>query len=353
MIKLTIVVPIYNAAKYLARCLNSLLCQNAKDYELLLVDDGSKDDSGKICDEYATKYEHIKVFHKENGGVSSARNLGIDEAQGEYITFIDADDFVGLNYFTTVFDYIDNKNTDLFVFNLFRERLDGRFVSKKLPIENGSYEKVELLYEYSIGFNSFINCSSTKILKTKILKENNIKFKSQMHICEDINFTLDYLERIKTFTINREALYFYARNGGSATQKRKMEYLKDYNYIFLKSLKILEKSNADKEIIDGVHELYLRKIFLNLYNLLTQKIKKEKIRKELIETELCNILLQYNFNKKLSNKLLKGKLSSFVKENWFSFYFLSFMFKLGKSMHKLLNKIFINPIRFIIRELKR
>lgn len=94
MPKVSIIVPVYKAEKYLNRCIDSILAQTFTDWELLLIDDGSTDRSGDICDEYAKKDTRIRVFHKENGGVSSARNLGLDSAQGEWVTFIDADDYI-------------------------------------------------------------------------------------------------------------------------------------------------------------------------------------------------------------------------------------------------------------------
>ena len=90
--KITVIVPVYNTEKYLRRCVDSILAQTFTDFELLLVNDGSTDGSGAICDEYAQKDSRVRVFHKENGGVSSARNIGIDNAQGDWITFIDSDD---------------------------------------------------------------------------------------------------------------------------------------------------------------------------------------------------------------------------------------------------------------------
>lgn len=89
----SIIVPVYNAEKYLSRCVDSILSQTMKDFELLLIDDGSQDESGRICDEYSEKDARVRVFHKPNGGVSSARNLGIDHAKGKYIIFIDSDDY--------------------------------------------------------------------------------------------------------------------------------------------------------------------------------------------------------------------------------------------------------------------
>ena len=90
----SVIIPVYNVERYLRKCLDSILIQSFKDFEVILVDDGSKDKSGTICDEYATKDERISVLHKENGGVSSARNAGIDKASGEWILFVDADDVV-------------------------------------------------------------------------------------------------------------------------------------------------------------------------------------------------------------------------------------------------------------------
>ena len=99
--KISVIVPVYNAEKYLHRCIDSILSQTFTDFELLLIDDGSKDGSGAICDEYAAKDNRVRVFHKENGGVSSARNLGLDNACGEWVTFVDADDYVRPSYLAT------------------------------------------------------------------------------------------------------------------------------------------------------------------------------------------------------------------------------------------------------------
>ena len=102
--KISVIVPVYNTEKYLHRCIDSILSQTFTDFELLLIDDGSKDSSGVICDEYAAKDSRVRVFHKENGGVSSARNLGLDNAKGDRITFVDADDWVENKYIENLFE---------------------------------------------------------------------------------------------------------------------------------------------------------------------------------------------------------------------------------------------------------
>ncbi len=102
MPQISIIVPVYNIEKYFHRCVDSILSQTFTDFELLLINDGSNDNSGAICDEYAAKDARIRVFHKENGGVSSARNLGLDNAKGEWITFVDSDDYVKPDYLSNL-----------------------------------------------------------------------------------------------------------------------------------------------------------------------------------------------------------------------------------------------------------
>ena len=108
--KISVIAPVYNVEKYLPRCIDSILAQTFTDFELLLIDDGSKDHSREICDEYAKKDSRIRVFHKENGGVSSARNLGLDNVKGEWITFVDSDDYLKMEFLSNLTKY-DNKLT--------------------------------------------------------------------------------------------------------------------------------------------------------------------------------------------------------------------------------------------------
>ena len=111
--KISVIVPVYNVEKYLPRCIDSILSQTFKDFELLLIDDGSPDNCGKICDEYAAKDRRVRVFHKPNGGVSSARNLGLDKACGEWITFIDSDDYVAVDYLEELVSFKINSGAEL------------------------------------------------------------------------------------------------------------------------------------------------------------------------------------------------------------------------------------------------
>ena len=108
--KISVILPVYNVEKYLRQCLDSVINQTYKNLEIILVNDGSTDNSGKICEEYALNDERIKVIHKENGGISSARNAAIDIAKGQYITFIDSDDDVELDYIDYLYDILKKFN---------------------------------------------------------------------------------------------------------------------------------------------------------------------------------------------------------------------------------------------------
>ena len=110
---ISVIIPVYNAEQYLRRCVDSVLTQSYTDFELLLIDDGSRDQSPAICDEYAAADHRVQVFHKPNGGVSSARNLGLDHARGQWITFIDSDDFISPNYLSAV----NRSDADMLILN--------------------------------------------------------------------------------------------------------------------------------------------------------------------------------------------------------------------------------------------
>ena len=124
--KVSILVPIYNVEKYLSRCIESVLSQDFRDYELILVDDGSPDRCPQICDEYAKKDSRIKVIHKKNGGLSDARNIGLDIATGEYVMFIDSDDFVDIDMMESMMNNMIDNNVDLVVCNIKYVIIEGR-----------------------------------------------------------------------------------------------------------------------------------------------------------------------------------------------------------------------------------
>lgn len=221
--QVSIIIPVYNTEKYLTKCIESILKQDYTDFELLLIDDGSKDKSGLICDKYAKKDKRIKVFHKENGGVSSARNLGIEKSKGKYISFVDADDEVRPTYLNKLNNYIQQSDIVFFPSIWIHEDkskliiLADNFYSEKY---DSIEQEILLLMKNDSGYNLF-GYTWNKIFKADIIKEKDIKFIDNLAVSEDEIFTLDYCRFIKSMMVISTPLYNYYRKNNSLTHKKK------------------------------------------------------------------------------------------------------------------------------------
>ena len=205
--KISVIVPVYKAEQYLHRCVDSILAQSFTDFELILVNDGSPDNCGAICDEYATKDSRVRVFHKENGGVSSARNLGLDNATGEWITFCDADDYVTPDWLMAYSDAMVD-NTDLAIQGYHIIDSDKNVV-KHLPSQkcNTIEDKQKLIV--SLMCQGVYGYLWVKLFRRQLVEQNNIRFDTQSAFREDEQFFSKYLEYITTFCCIDKENYFY------------------------------------------------------------------------------------------------------------------------------------------------
>ena len=184
---ISIIVPVYNAEKHLRRCVDSILAQTYIDFELLLVDDGSTDRSGAICDEFELKDVRISVFHKENGGASSARNYGLNRAKGEYICFIDSDDWVEEDYLENL---IPKKGVDFVVCTITYEE-KNKWV---LPLKAALYTKSNIVGDLNYIVEHMAVCSPCcKIIHRNIIERKKIRFDTKVSAGEDMLFMYDYL----------------------------------------------------------------------------------------------------------------------------------------------------------------
>ena len=196
---ISVIIPVYNAEKTIRQCVNSILSQEYKNYELLLINDGSKDASPAICDEYARQDDRVRVFHKENGGVSSARNLGLDNAQGEWITFVDSDDYIAAGYF----DKIAEHNEDV-IFMDYNTVLNGvfwGFGSKRYLFSNVSIKDF-LYYNFS---TNYLRSPCIKFYKHSIIDCS--RFHTDMKIAEDYCFVMEYLSKCNTIATISSSFY--------------------------------------------------------------------------------------------------------------------------------------------------
>lgn len=215
----SIIVPVYNAKDTLKNCIDSILIQCCPNFELLLIDDGSLDDSLSICESYALKDSRVRVFHKNNGGVSSARNVGLDSARGKWLTFIDSDDNVSLNFLSDLF----NHEEDI----LFTGYIAKNSSSKILASKNHS----ELSESSSISdfINSFFSDTIlrspwAKFYKKELLRD--LRFVEEMKIGEDAYFVLKYLSKCKNYGVLKDAEYIM--NVGDELHKVKYNISIDY-----------------------------------------------------------------------------------------------------------------------------
>lgn len=219
---ISVVVPVYNVERYASRCIGSVLQQTYKNFELILIDDGSPDKSGKICDAYAEKDDRIKVTHKSNGGVSSARNMGIEMAQGEYIIFVDSDDWLPENALDSLIVQIEDR-CDLVVGSY--QKRDYKISSTILKTKT-----VFLLQLSADEFLPFYNDGVfytpwAKLFKREIIHKSNIRFDLDVKQGEDTLFVREYLKYCKIIKTTNEIVYFYnLLNENSASKKFFADY---------------------------------------------------------------------------------------------------------------------------------
>ena len=211
---ISIIVPVYNTEDYLAVCLDSLLAQSYENLEIILVDDGSSDSSGAICDEYAERDSRIKVIHKENGGVSSARNVGLDVARGKYIGFVDSDDSAKPNMFEQLLSNIESSGADVSVckLNSCTDQAGDGTVDSSPETDLAVFTEKESIENIFIG-RHFVGHVWNKLFRAELLA--GVRFREDMSLFEDVVFVISALLRAKKVCFTKKPLYNYLVRRGS------------------------------------------------------------------------------------------------------------------------------------------
>ena len=280
---ISVIIPVYNVEKYVAKCLDSVIAQTYRDLEIIIVDDGATDSSGKICDEYASKDERIQVIHKSNGGLSSARNAALDIATGEYIAFVDSDDYLALEAFEKCHTKLVETGADVCMFSHCTIN-DAGCTPHNLPLEKDFYSTNEVKDFILPKFFGKTDADAElegfvcrQIFKKEIIGE--LRFRSEReYFAEDIVFDLEVYGKVSSFCIVNEPLYYYRYVTTSLSNKYREN-------LFQKLQKLLELMDeiATKNNLDGVRERILRCAFrFALYGCRNLKnaamlTKKEKI----------------------------------------------------------------------------
>lgn len=276
----SIVVPVYNVEKYLERCLKSIIQQTYLMLEIILVDDGSTDSSGEICDKYSEMDERIQVIHKENGGLSEARNVGIDKACGKYIAFIDSDDWVTEDYISDMYIALKENDSDVAVCGMIKTSKED-FRRKKVEEENSVYSNDEAIRQ--LLYRRISTSAWGKLYKKALWEERRFKVGKLYEDVEPLYFILKKSKKI--VVINKRNYFYFCRPGSIVNQKfsiRKMDYVESCKKVLeyvTKDYPQYEKAAMSRLIWAEIHVLMHMdnpKDYPNEYELLIQDVKKNR-----------------------------------------------------------------------------
>ncbi len=300
--KISIIVPIYNIENYIEKCLTSIINQTYNNYELILVNDGSTDSSETICKKIAKENKQIKYFYKKNGGLSDARNYGIRKSSGEYLMFVDGDDFLeSKDSLKKIVSRLESSSLDVLQYKMkyYYENGGKNFYFKDFPNLNieKTLDKLNLLNE--AGQMSISACD--KIVKASIIKENNLYFKKGL-LSEDIDWSLRVYLKINSIDVINETIYVYRQQrDGSITTKRNIKRNVDLYTIIKKWMDYKYQSVEFKE-------LYYNYISYQMLILLSISKKKDFSKEEWQDIkERRKILINYkkNYKVKITYPLVK------------------------------------------------
>lgn len=286
---ISVIVPVYNVEKYLSKCIDSIINQSLTDIEIILVNDGSTDGSGLICDKYALKDSRIKVLHKSNGGLSDARNKGIEVATGEYIGFIDSDDWISKNMFEKLYNISKINNADIVQSNYIESYNEDISIDKNINEEISIYSPMEMLEQLYTEKSIKTVVVWNKLYRRELFKD--IRFpKGKIH--EDEFTTYKLIHKSRTVADINLPLYYYRQREGS-----------------------IMKSNFSIKNLSVIEAIIERKSYFEIYGLRDLQLKTE--------AKLCNRLKEAYINVIDSNienkcKVLK-KLKDEMKKNYIDF----------------------------------
>lgn len=336
--EISVIMPVYNVEKYLSKAIESILNQRFKNFELIIINDGSTDNSIKIIEKYAQKDSRITIINKKNEGVSSARNLGIEKAAGKYLFFCDSDDYVEEHMLEKLYTKINDKKAEIVISGFFMQYKEkDKIENYKVSTEKEYYflsqkDFIDNMYEF-IKMN-LINTPWNKLYLSKIIKDENIKFENRFG--EDAFFNVEYLKKINKVLIIPDTLYYWNRSReNSETDKiyRDIDvFLKEKYSVFLK-LKELYIEDTDvckmmifnnyfaSRVVQFVQELANSEIKVReKKNILKEMFKKEEVievfknvRAESKMLFLCYFPLKF---KMINLTLIMGYVINFVKNKF-------------------------------------
>lgn len=307
----SIIVPVYKVESYIRECVDSILNQIYTEIEVILVDDGSPDKCGDICDDYARRDSRVKVIHKENGGLSSARNEGLKNATGEYVIFIDGDDYYYDKYcLQRVADVIDERDTDIILIpSVFYYTDTGKYkyIDKHYCREMLSGKSKENSIKYALKYDFFKACACDKIVRREIITTNNLFFLNGF-LSEDIDWCANLLKFSKTYDCIEVPIYVYRQRTDSITHSVSLKHMNDILYQLNKWRNF---NGESKNIMYG----YLAHSYVMLIETFT-KVKDRSKYKKKKDIKALSWLLNYDYSLNVHKVRIANRLLGFDGTRW-------------------------------------
>ena len=290
-ISISVLMPVYNSEKFLLETVQAVINQSYTDWELILVDDGSTDNSKEICTKLMNDDKRIKYILQENLGVSHTRNVALENAQGKYIVFVDSDDLIHEDYLKILINSIEKNNSDISVCNFIERKISNTGNIEDINREFYPKEVMEMSemkgYIMEFGNSGLLNPLWNKIYKREIIENNNITFDEKVKTGEDFIFNLQYFRKTKKISFIKEMLYYYIRRNNNSITYQYIENMYERGWeihslleSFLEDMNFYSNENA--YVLYGNHLTGAFSAFLNLYHnncKLTSKEKREYIRR--------------------------------------------------------------------------
>jgi glycosyltransferase involved in cell wall biosynthesis len=284
-VSISIIIPVYNVEQYLTECVMSVKNQNYSNFEIILVDDGSTDNSGMMCDSF--KENNVIVIHKKNGGLSDARNKGLEYATGEYIIFLDSDDYwLDMNFLRKINQEVSCNHPDIIVVG-YKKIDDTGDVKFYIPTKNCD-NITELVKK-----DAFNICAWDKVIKRKVLTENKIEFRK--NVCsEDMEWCARLYIHADRCSVLSEIIYAYRQRQGSITKQVSLKHLDDMIYNYMKCLELIQKMDSEK--IEDYKRYLSKNLSMIIISLSQFSHKKQKEYYEFVKNNLY--VLKYNTRKR-------------------------------------------------------
>ena len=307
---ISVILPVYGVEKYLPMCIESLITQTYKDIEIILVDDGSPDNCPNICDQYALKDSRIKVLHKKNGGVSSARNSGLRMSSGAYIYFMDSDDLLAPRFLECMYKAMIIENCDMAIcaFTSDEEQFH-RFGNGDTLCEKTSIEKKDLL-EKIVFSTDVAGYAWNKLLKRSIIGE--LVFDETVHMNEYQLFILQYATRVKKATLLHDVLYYYRLSNTSAINQKWNDRKASAFVAYLMIAKLINECDFSNELVQKYAGTKATNLAINYFFIIHSVTDKPYWKKKL--PDIYSQLTTYG---KPRYTYYKQKIKAFPYELWF------------------------------------